>query len=50
MKLIKAFIRHRKTEQVYNAIKNGGYCCMTIVEYDGTGQYSDYEKDHINDN
>ena len=35
------------TENVYNALKKAGYCCMTFVECDGTGQYSDHEKEHI---
>jgi nitrogen regulatory protein P-II 1 len=47
MKLIKAYIRHRMTEDVYNALKKEGYCCMTFVECEGTGQYSDHEKEHI---
>jgi len=49
MKLIKAYIRHRKTEEVYNALKKAGFCCMTLVECEGTGQYSDHEKEHISD-
>jgi nitrogen regulatory protein P-II 1 len=49
MKLIKAYIRHRKAEEVYNALKIAGFCCMTFVECEGTGQYSDNEKDHISD-
>ncbi len=47
MKLIKAYIRHRKSEQVYDALKKEGFCCMTFVECEGTGQYSDHEKEHI---
>jgi nitrogen regulatory protein P-II 1 len=47
MKLIKAYIRHRKTEEVYNALKQAGFCCMTFFECEGTGQYSDHEKEHI---
>lgn len=49
MKLIKAYIRHRKTEEVYDALKKEGFCCMTFVECEGTGQYSDREKEHISD-
>ncbi|NBC83943.1 MAG: P-II family nitrogen regulator [Bacteroidetes bacterium] len=49
MKLIKAYIRHRKTEDVYEALKKAGFCCMTFVECEGTGQYSDHEKEHISD-
>jgi nitrogen regulatory protein P-II 1 len=47
MKLIKAYIRHRKAEEVYTALKNDGFCCMTFIECEGTGQYSDQEKEHI---
>ena len=49
MKLIKAYIRHRMTEDVYNALNKEGFCCMTFVECQGTGQYSDHEKKHISD-
>lgn len=49
MKLIKAYIRQRMTEEVYNALKAKGYCCMTFVECEGTGQYTDHEKEHISD-
>lgn len=49
MKLIKAYIRYRKTEEVYNALKQAGYCCMTFVECEGTGHYSDQEKEHISE-
>jgi nitrogen regulatory protein P-II 1 len=47
MKLIKAYIRHRKIDEVYKALNENGFCCMTMVECEGTGQYSDHEKDHI---
>jgi nitrogen regulatory protein P-II 1 len=50
MKLIKAYIRHRKTEEVYNALVKAGFCCMTFVESEGTGQYSDRESIHISEN
>ena len=49
MKLIKAYIRRRKVEDVYHALKKAGYCCMTLVECEGTGQYSDHEKEHLSD-
>jgi nitrogen regulatory protein P-II 1 len=49
MKLIKAYIRYRKAEEVHNALKTAGFCCMTFVECEGTGQYSDQEKDHISE-
>jgi len=47
MKLIKAYIRHRKLEEVYNTLKEAGFCCMTFVECQGSGKYSDHEKEHI---
>ena len=47
MKLIKAYIRHRKVEEVHNKLKGEGFCCMTFVECEGTGRYSDHEKEHI---
>ncbi|MCB8995505.1 MAG: P-II family nitrogen regulator [Bacteroidales bacterium] len=47
MKLIKVYIRHRMFDKVYQALRNAGYCCMTIVECEGTGMYSDHEKEHI---
>lgn len=47
MKLIKAYIRFRKLEEVYNALNSAGFCCMTFAECEGTGQYSDREKEHI---
>jgi nitrogen regulatory protein P-II 1 len=49
MKLIKAYIRFRKLEEVYNALNRAGYCCMTFAECEGTGQYSDHQKEHISD-
>ena len=49
MKLIKAYIRYRKTEDVYNALNKNGFCCMTLVDCEGTGNYTDQEKEHISD-
>lgn len=49
MKLIKAYLRRRKVKEVYNALKLNGYCCMTFIDCEGTGQYSDHEKEHISD-
>jgi nitrogen regulatory protein P-II 1 len=49
MKLVKAYIRYRKTEEVYYALKKAGFFSMTFVECEGTGQYSDRENDHISD-
>lgn len=49
MKLIKAYIRHRKIKDVYNSLEEKGYCCMTFTECEGTGLYTDSEKEHISD-
>ncbi len=49
MKLIKAYVRHRKMEEIFNALKKEGFCCMTMAECEGTGRYSDHEKEHISD-
>ena len=49
MKLIKAYIRHNKMEDVYNALKKNGFCSMTLVDCEGTGQYSDREHEHISE-
>jgi nitrogen regulatory protein P-II 1 len=47
MKLIKAYIRQRKLESVYNALTSSGFFSMTMIECEGTGQYVDHEKVHI---
>lgn len=49
MKLIKAYIRYRKTEEVYEALMKAGYHGMTFVECEGTGKYTDQEKEHISE-
>lgn len=47
MKLIIAYLRQRKTEEVYAALRKERYCCMTFIECEGTGDYSDHSKEHI---
>lgn len=47
MKLINAYIRHRKLEEVYNALIGANYSSMTFIECEGTGHYSDHERQHI---
>lgn len=47
MKLIIAYLRQRKTEEVFTALNKEGYCCMTFIECEGTGEYSDHSKEHI---
>ena len=47
MKLIKAYIRHRMMDKVYQSLISAGYCCMTMADCEGTGMYSDHEKKHV---
>lgn len=49
MKLVLAYIRHRKLEDVFSSLKKEGYCCMTFIECEGTGDYSDHSKAHISE-
>jgi nitrogen regulatory protein P-II 1 len=49
MKLISAYIRHRKLEDVFTSLKKEGYCCMTFIQCEGTGEYSDHSKEHISE-
>jgi len=47
MKLIKAYIRYVKFLEVYHALKREGFFSMTIVDCEGTGMYSDQEREHL---
>ncbi|WP_291856967.1 P-II family nitrogen regulator [Marinilabilia sp.] len=49
MRLIKAYIRHIKVEEVYKALKSEGFGAMTLVECEGTGKYTDSEQGHISE-
>ncbi len=49
MKLIKAYIRKRKLKEIYRALKAEGYESMTMIEGEGTGTFSDHEREHISD-
>ncbi len=46
MKLIKAYIRAKLLEDVYSSLRNEGYRSMTVFEGEGTGRYSDPDKQH----
>lgn len=46
MKLVKAYIRPILLEDVYTALRNEGYCCMTVFEGEGTGRFSDPADQH----
>jgi nitrogen regulatory protein PII len=46
MKLIKAYIRPELLEEVYSALRKGGHYCMTAFEGEGTGRYSDPDRQH----
>lgn len=45
MKEIKAFIRPIKIREVCKALRTNGFCCMTLIECEGTGMYTDKKKD-----
>ena len=47
MKLVKAYIRYRKIDEVYKVLKDAGFHSMTFVDCEGTGKYADQEEDHI---
>ena len=49
MKLIKAYIRKSKIEEVYRGLAEVGYHSMTLMECEGTGKYTDQEQEHISD-
>lgn len=41
MKEIKAFVRPDKVDELYHGLKENGFCCMTVTEAEGTGNYTD---------
>ena len=47
MKLVKAYIRYRKTEEVFRALDAKGFGAITLVECEGTGKYTDKEEKHL---
>jgi nitrogen regulatory protein P-II 1 len=46
MKEIKAFIRPEKINAVALNLRKNGYCCFTVFEGDGSGNYSDPKKEY----
>lgn len=40
MKEVKAYVRLRVMEAVYNALRAAGYLCMTLTRSEGTGEYT----------
>ncbi len=50
MKLLKAYIRPEKAEDVYKALKKQGFCCMTFVDCEGTGQNITDDQEHLSVN
>jgi len=46
MKLVKAYIQPKLLEDVYSALRKEGFCCMTVLEGEGTGQYNDPDNKH----
>ncbi len=45
MKETQAFIRPDKLNDVYDVLRTEGYCCLTVFEGEGTGKYTDANKD-----
>lgn len=45
MKEIKAFIRPAKAIEVYKGLYAGGFCCMTLTDCEGTGMYTEPDRD-----
>ena len=46
MKLIKAYIRPSRLEDVYQALHRENCCSMTVFEGEGTGSFCDPESKH----
>jgi nitrogen regulatory protein P-II 1 len=44
MKEIKAFVRPDEFDEIYSNLKSKGFCCMTVTECEGTGNYRDPDK------
>jgi nitrogen regulatory protein P-II 1 len=44
MKEIKAYIRPERVDNVVRDLEAAGFCCMTIVDVSGLGEYADPEK------
>ncbi len=41
MKEIKAYVRMSIVHKVIDALKRKGYCCMTVIDVSGIGQFID---------
>jgi nitrogen regulatory protein PII len=46
MKLIKACFQPIMLEDVYSALRHEGFCCMTVFNGEGTGDYINPEQQH----
>ncbi|MFK5891173.1 MAG: P-II family nitrogen regulator [Flavobacteriaceae bacterium] len=46
MKEIKAFIRPDKLNKVAQNLKENKFCCFTVFEGEGVGNYADPEKEY----
>ena len=44
MKEIKAFVRPEEFDDMYSALKQAGFCCVTVTQCEGTGKYEDPER------
>lgn len=45
MKEIKAFVRLSRLTDIVNKLRQGGFCCLTVFEGEGTGHISDNRKE-----
>lgn len=45
MKEIKAFVRPQRLSDIVTHLREEGFCCLTVFQGEGTGQYSDARKE-----
>ena len=41
MKEIKAYVRVSEVQEIVSELESGGFCCMTIIDVSGLGNYAD---------
>lgn len=45
MKELKAFVRPSRLTDIVNKLRQEGFCCLTVFEGEGTGDYSDSKEE-----
>lgn len=40
MREVKAYIRHKRANEIVAALRNGGFSSMSIADVEGTGRYT----------